>query len=86
MSDARNEDWLRTLAWDLPTDIVQLERLWDLEHLIEMDCWEAAPEAVRVAVYGELERRQSSWWDVHANKAGRAVEGTFAEDRNDKPS
>lgn len=52
MSDARNEDWLRTIGWDLPTTLDAFlasqgndpERL---RHFLTLPAAEAMPEDLR---------------------------------------
>lgn len=50
-----NEDWLKGLHWDLPTNVDYLAQLVPLEDLVRLPVWNAAPPEVR----HEVERRLS---------------------------
>lgn len=46
----RNEDWIKTLAWDLPTRIDELVTYLGphmVEKLPNLPAWEAAPEGLK---------------------------------------
>lgn len=59
--DIRNEDWLRTMGWDLPTDLDGFlnacgRTAEQVRHFLTLPAAEAMPPALRVQVQHWLER------------------------------
>ncbi len=62
LNDPYDEDWIKTLHWDLPTDLEELiraigargkprgEQVKALKHLMTLPAWKPAPPKVRDAV------------------------------------
>lgn len=88
-----NADWIKTLAWDLPTDPDELtdlfgERWW--ERLSRLPAWQAAPLSVKMAVPAQivkfapglrpvLKHLQGQHDQMKHGKGGGSEGGAFSE-------
>lgn len=81
-----NADWIKTLAWDLPTDPDELtdlfgERWW--ERLSTLPAWKAAPLSVKMAVPAQIVKFAPGLRPVLKHLRGQHDQMTHAHGKGD---